>query len=156
LIEETRATRLSVVHGDYSPKNVLVRDGQLILLDFEVIHWGDPAFDLGFALAHLLSKAHHVEGKRQLFLDAATAFWYGYAETLGDVPWHIPLEPRAVRQTLGCLMARVAGRSQLEYLSADEKRRQRDIVLDLMTFAASHRRRLVDDFCERLNTYGDD
>ncbi len=156
LIEETRATRLSVVHGDYSPKNVLVRDGQLILLDFEVIHWGDPAFDLGFSLAHLLSKAHHVMPQRQLFLDAAAAYWYGYAETLGDVPWRIALEPRAVRQTLGCLMARVAGRSQLEYLSADEKRRQRDIVLDLMTAPPPTVAALVDNFSERLNTYGDD
>jgi aminoglycoside phosphotransferase (APT) family kinase protein len=59
LIEEVRATQQTLVHGDYSPKNVLVRQNRLILLDFEVIHYGDPAFDVGFALAHFLSKAHH-------------------------------------------------------------------------------------------------
>src|SRR5262249_52446091 len=59
LIAETRLHRETLVHGDYSPKNVLIRDGQLVLLDFEVIHWGDPAFDVGFGLTHLLSKAHH-------------------------------------------------------------------------------------------------
>jgi 5-methylthioribose kinase len=49
----------ALVHGDYSPKNVLVRDDRLVLLDHEVIHWGQPAFDAGFALCHLLSKVHH-------------------------------------------------------------------------------------------------
>jgi len=41
-----------VVHGDFSPKNILVRNHGLVLLDHEVIHWGDPAFDLGFSLTH--------------------------------------------------------------------------------------------------------
>src|SRR5262249_18852415 len=50
LIADTRKRHVTLVHGDYSPKNILVHDGRLILLDHEVIHWGDPAFDLGFAL----------------------------------------------------------------------------------------------------------
>ena len=48
LIEETLATRLTLVHGDYSPKKILVQGGRLVLLDHEVAHFGDPAFDLGF------------------------------------------------------------------------------------------------------------
>src|SRR6185503_2499871 len=61
LIAETATVQETLVHGDFSPKNVLVREGRLILLDFEVIHFGDPAFDLGFSLTHLLSKAHHLK-----------------------------------------------------------------------------------------------
>ena len=43
---------MALVHGDYSPKNALLQVGKLIILDFEVMHFGDPAFDLGFALTH--------------------------------------------------------------------------------------------------------
>ena len=59
------------MHGDYSPKNVLVHDGRLVLLDHEVIHFGDPGFDLGFSLTHLLSKAHHLPAERENFATAA-------------------------------------------------------------------------------------
>ncbi len=46
-----------LVHGDFSPKNILVHRGGLTLVDFEVGHFGDPAFDLG-----LLSDASSLEG----------------------------------------------------------------------------------------------
>lgn len=132
LIEDTRATRLALVHGDYSPKNVLVYKDSLILLDHEVIHFGDPAFDLGFALTHLLSKAHHLPHHRQKFIMAIGVFWQAYQEALGDVAWRAIVEEHAVRHTLGCLLARVAGRSPLEYLSAEERARQRAAVVALM------------------------
>ena len=132
LIAETRARRLTLVHGDYSPKNILVYQGRLILLDHEVIHFGDPAFDLGFALAHLLSKAHHVYAMRAAFAAAAGDYWHAYRAALGDVPWSFDLEPRTVRHTIGCLLARVAGRSTLEYLDNDERARQRAAALVLM------------------------
>ena len=124
LVAQTRARRLTLVHGDYSPKNVLVRDGRLILLDHEVIHWGDPAFDVGFALTHLLSKAHHLRDER--FLRAAALFHEVYAATLGPLLWDDNLDAMAARHTLGCLLARVAGRSPLEYLDPAQRARQRD------------------------------
>jgi len=133
LIGQTRSTRQTLVHGDYSPKNVLVpKGGRIVLLDHEVIHWGDPAFDLGFALTHLLSKAHHLSAGRPAFADAAALFWESYARELPDAPWRDGLEGRAVRHTLGCLLARVAGRSPLEYLTADERQRQLDATVALM------------------------
>ncbi|MGN6812608.1 MAG: phosphotransferase family protein [Thermomicrobiales bacterium] len=132
LIADTRALRLTLVHGDYSPKNILVHRDRLILLDHEVIHLGDPAFDLGFSLTHLLSKAHHLRDHRDAFAEAALLYWTTYRQAAGDVAWAADLEPRAVRQTLGCLLARVAGRSPLEYLDAGERQRQRDAVLALL------------------------
>ena len=42
LIDDTYARQDTIVHGDFSPKNVLVHDGRLVLLDHEVIHFGDP------------------------------------------------------------------------------------------------------------------
>src|SRR5690606_13316241 len=87
LAERTRRRRLTIVHGDYSPKNVLVRGGKLVLLDHEVIHWGDPAFDLGFSLTHLLSKAHPLPPHHAAFAAAARRYWKSYESALGSVPW---------------------------------------------------------------------
>jgi aminoglycoside phosphotransferase (APT) family kinase protein len=132
LVAETRAHADTIVHGDYSPKNVLVHNGRLVLLDHEVIHLGDPGFDLGFSLTHLLSKAHHVVDCRQAFIEAAIDYWSIYRETVGDASWVVGLEPRAVRHTLGCMLGRVRGRSPLEYLDANERTKQADAVTALM------------------------
>ena len=133
LISITRSTRESLVHGDYSPKNILIFEDRLVLLDHEVIHWGDPAFDLGFSLTHLLSKANHLESQRSAFLNAAGAYWRKYQETAGELGKTSPFEARVANHTLGCLLARVDGRSPLEYLSGEARRRQRAVVLSLMS-----------------------
>lgn len=132
LVADTRARQDALVHGDYSPKNVLVHHGQLVLLDYEVAHLGEPAFDLGFSMTHFLSKAHHLQAHRAAFAQAAQMYWDVYRAELGDPAWAAGLEARAVRHVLGCLLARVAGRSPLEYMSADEKARQRAAVVPLM------------------------
>lgn len=132
LIEAARDRSYTLVHGDYSPKNVLVHAGQLVLLDHEVIHFGDGAFDLGFALTHFLSKAHHLPAHRSAFVRAAERFWTNYRNAVEGLPFAGALEPAAVQHTLGCLLARVAGRSPLEYLDAAERGRQRRAVLTLM------------------------
>ncbi len=131
LMDDTRATRLTLVHADYSPKNILVHQGKLILLDHEVIHWGDPAFDVGFSMIHLLSKAHHLPQHRAAFLQAARQYWQSYCSASGFVDWAAALEERAVRHTLACLLARVAGRSPLEYLNAHERAIQKRIAIAL-------------------------
>jgi tRNA A-37 threonylcarbamoyl transferase component Bud32 len=150
LVEETRSRRDPLVHGDYSPKNVLVRQGKLVLLDHEVIHFGDPAFDLGFSLTHLLSKAHHMPGKRTAFVDAAKLHWSTYGEEISGLPWTEDLEHRTVRHTLGCLLARVAGRSPLEYLSEEELARQKEAVLGLIGDPPGDVSDFVDGFVGRL------
>ncbi len=150
LLAETRARRETVVHGDYSPKNVLVGPDEFVLLDHEVIHFGDPAFDLGFSLTHLLSKAHHLPSHRSAFADSAVHYWHGYRDVLGGVEWAEDLEPRAVRHTLGCLLARVKGRSPLEYLDQDERSRQEKAVLSLMRRPPREVSGLVEGFVEAL------
>jgi 5-methylthioribose kinase len=42
-----------LVHGDVQGTNVLVQGGRPRLLDAEIAHVGDPAFDLGVARAHV-------------------------------------------------------------------------------------------------------
>jgi len=150
LIEETRACRITLVHGDYSPKNVLVHEGRLVLLDHEVIHFGDPAFDLGFSLTHFLSKAHHMPPLTRQFATAAREYWRSYANELDAPAWAADLEPRAVRHTLACLLARVVGRSPLEYLSPAARVRQRDAVLRIIPAAPATVADLISVFEEQL------
>jgi aminoglycoside phosphotransferase (APT) family kinase protein len=145
LVEETRSRQLTLVHGDYSPKNILIYQGRLVLLDHEVIHFGDPAFDIGFSMAHLLSKAHHMPGVRQDFAAAALGYFRTYAQN-GGMAEVMP----CVRHTLGCLLARVAGRSQLEYLNDYERYRQRNSVLQLMGDPPRNVEGLIERFLELL------
>ena len=154
LIATTKDTQITLVHGDYSPKNVLIYQDQVVLLDHEVIHWGDPAFDIGFSLTHLLSKAHHLSAYRSQFTQAAHTYWQTYAEGVHDMPWRNETERRAIQHTLACLLARVMGRSPLEYLTSTEKQRQQQAVMNcveslhtIMTIPD-----LIDLFIDTLDT----
>jgi hypothetical protein len=132
LIEETLSKRICLVHGDYSPKNILVHAGRFVLVDHEVIHYGDPAFDVGFALTHLLAKALHREGLRGRLLNGARLWVGAYLGCAAKARFDPGFEARACRHAIGCLFARVLGRSPLEYLSEAERERQIGIAMDLM------------------------
>jgi aminoglycoside phosphotransferase (APT) family kinase protein len=109
----------TLVHGDYSPKNILVHAGGLWVLDHEVAHWGDPCFDLAFMLNHLLIKAFIRADAR--YRDAARAFLDAY----GPSP---ALEAKTLRHLAALMLARVDGKSPLAYLSEDDRRRLRELA----------------------------
>ncbi|HET7324689.1 MAG TPA: aminoglycoside phosphotransferase family protein [Halococcus sp.] len=113
-IERVLGVDRVLVHGDYSPKNVLVADGVLWLLDFEVAHWGDPAFDTAFMLNHLFIKSIHIEARQSACIDAALAFWQAYCTASG---WEI--ERATIRELAVLLLARVDGKSPVEYIDAE-------------------------------------
>ena len=120
-----------LVHGDYSPKNVLVGPGRVWLIDFEVTHFGEPSFDLAFMLNHLFLKALHRPGTAAGYMVCAQAFWDTYA---AGVPGPLTPDARDVLGQVGCLMvARVDGKSPAEYLSEDERRRARLLGRRLLT-----------------------
>lgn len=123
LIADMAARRAALVHGDFSPKNVLLGDGGLWVLDFEVAHFGDPDFDLAFMLTHLALKAVHRPQRRQGYRRCAEAFLTAYR--LG-APAFAPVPQRLARH-LGCLMvARVDGKSPAEYLTAAGREEARE------------------------------
>jgi aminoglycoside phosphotransferase (APT) family kinase protein len=151
LIDEIRAQRVALVHGDFSPKNTLIHRGQLVILDYEVIHFGDPAFDAGFALTHFLSKAHHLPQCRIALANGAKIFWRAYFSEISRTTWARAVEARAVRNALGCLLARVAGKSPLEYLNREERSRQADVVLSMIYSPPQFVPNLVDEFVEKIS-----
>lgn len=151
LIEETRGRNLTLVHGDYSPKNVLIYDSRIVLLDYEVIHWGDPAFDVGFSLTHLLSKAHALPEHRAEFAEAARGYWSSYWAQIQGLSFADAIEGYAVRHTLACLLARAAGRSPLEYLDAGQRAHQQAVVVGLMGDVPATVDELVGRFTGKLS-----
>src|SRR6185369_10625416 len=56
LVRRTAQTKRALVHGDISPKNILVGPAGPVFLDAECAWYGDPAFDLAFCLNHMLLK----------------------------------------------------------------------------------------------------
>jgi hypothetical protein len=133
VLDDTATHRMALVHGDVSPKNILVsrQDGHPVLLDAECAWYGDPAFDAAFCLNHLVLKAVHLPAAKPALLTAAQAF----AQT-----WlaHFPQDLRPgldgrVAALLPCLMlARVDGKSPVEYLSEEERQMVRDQSMPLI------------------------
>ena len=54
--------------------------GGLMMVDFETGHFGDPAFDLGFFLSHLMLKAVQAAPGHEPYLDLTTQFWAAYRD----------------------------------------------------------------------------
>jgi 5-methylthioribose kinase len=153
LVDETRQRKDCLVHGDFSPKNVLLYEGKLILLDYEVFHCGEPAFDIGFAMGHFLSKVHHLPQSRVQIAAATTRFIETYRREVSSLPWAATLEPRLVRHALACSLARVAGKSLMEYMSPEENARQRGVVLQLIQHPPASIEQLISQFIEKTEAH---
>jgi hypothetical protein len=80
-------------------------------------------------------------------------FWQVYCEEITGLKWAVALEPRVIRHTLGCLLARVAGKSPLEYLTPEEMVRQRDVVLALIAEPPTSVPDLISEFVHTIETY---
>jgi aminoglycoside phosphotransferase (APT) family kinase protein len=111
----TGSTRLALVHGDVSPKNILVGPHGPILLDAECAWYGDPAFDVAFCLNHLLLKCLAQPARADSLLGAFAAFVTAYFDT-ASFESRDTLEARASALLPALLLARVDGQSPVEYL----------------------------------------
>jgi len=132
LIAETTSIRASLVHGDFSPKNMLVGDDSLTLVDYETVHYGDPAFDIGFFLAHLHLKTIFHAGRHEPFAGLLSTFWETYLNEITFEPEQ-SLVPRALRHLAANMLVRIDGTSPVDYLDDEAKREAgRDFARDLL------------------------
>ena len=119
LAAQLLARRACLVHGDFSPKNVLVGGQGLWVVDFEVAHLGDPAFDIAFMVSHLALKSVHMPAYAPALDACMVEFASSYEAHLGgglQVAWAYVLAH------VGCLLlARVKGKSPAEYLKGPEQ-----------------------------------
>jgi 5-methylthioribose kinase len=120
MIEEMFATQICLVHADFSPKNILITNGQVALVDFETGHFGDPAFDLGFFLSHLLLKTVLFAQRRDEFLGLAREFLTCYFAAVGDLGT-VELQRRTIAHLAGCMWSRIDATSRVDYLPDDEQ-----------------------------------
>jgi aminoglycoside phosphotransferase (APT) family kinase protein len=133
LVAATQANRRALVHGDVSPKNILRGPAGPVLLDAECAWWGDPAFDVAFCLNHLLLKCLWTPSATTGFLACFDALTKAY---IAGVDWEPPraLEKRAARLLPGLFLARVDGKSPVEYITGDiDKDRVRRTARGLLT-----------------------
>jgi aminoglycoside phosphotransferase (APT) family kinase protein len=120
------------VHGDVSPKNILIGPAGPVFLDAECAWYGDPAFDLAFCLNHLLLKCLWTPGSAPDFLDCFHAMHATYRE---GVTWEpaADLEARAAALLPALFLARVDGKSPVDYITAESaKDRVRRIGRELI------------------------
>ena len=123
-VDRMASRRLCLVHGDFSPKNVLVDRGpNLWVIDFEVAHFGDPAFDPAFLLTHLMLKAVHRPGSAAAYDRCALVFGSEYEA--GVLPELSPSWEYVMGHVACLMLARVDGKSPAEYLTADERAQAR-------------------------------
>ncbi|MDA0786563.1 MAG: aminoglycoside phosphotransferase family protein [Proteobacteria bacterium] len=116
LSERTHMTRLAMIHGDVSPKNILIGPDGPVFLDAECACIGDPAFDLAFCLNHFLLKCLWTPAAKPAFLDCFDAMTAAY---LAGVDWEAPdeMEARTASLLPGLFLARVDGKSPVEYVT---------------------------------------
>lgn len=132
LIEQVTQQRQCLVHGDYSPKNVLVGEHGIWVLDHEVARFGASVFDLAFMAGHLLLKATHRPDSAGIYLSACTGFLEGYAtenarpDALDGLGAHVAV----------LLLARVDGKSPAGYLTAAERARIRGLAIGALSSGA--------------------
>jgi aminoglycoside phosphotransferase (APT) family kinase protein len=131
LAARTSGTHLAVVHGDVSPKNILLGPDGPVLLDAECGWFGDPAFDVAFCLNHLLLKAIILPDHTAQLDSSARMLLDSYAR-------HIDWEPapdlmaRAAALLPLLALARVDGASPVEYLTSRQRDQVRYLARDLL------------------------
>lgn len=131
VIERTAGTRRVLVHGDVSPKNILVGAAGPVLLDAECAWFGDPAFDVAFCLNHFLLKAAHMPGRTGELLASFDAWLQAYWPYVTWEPT-IDLASRVTALLPALTLARVDGKSPVEYLAEPSRERVRSTAMRLL------------------------
>jgi 5-methylthioribose kinase len=145
LAERTERTKLALVHGDVSPKNILIGPAAPIFIDAECAWFGDPAFDLCFCLNHMLLKCIAAPASTAELLNAFRLMSSNY---LSVVNWEDgrEFEERAASLLPALFLARVDGKSPVEYVNTE---RQRNIVRQTV-------RKLLEDSPKQLSFIADE
>jgi hypothetical protein len=132
LAEELLEVRTAVVHGDFTPKNVLILpDGGLWVIDSEVSHIGNPVIDTAAMVAHLLLKQVLYRKDAHIHATLRRA-QKAFLSELGPESC-----PSSLGGHVGLFMAvRVAGRAQVPYLSEELRSAASQIARDLLEGAS--------------------
>lgn len=130
LITEITDEKITLVHGDFSPKNILVLpEEEPVILDFEAINTGNPVFDLAFLLGHLVCKDIRTDSsdEKALLRETAIEFLNEYRK-YSKIPVAVNLKDHVAMIAL----ARVDGVSLVNYLDSDKQERVRSVAKSVL------------------------
>ncbi|HXC34527.1 MAG TPA: aminoglycoside phosphotransferase family protein [Candidatus Acidoferrales bacterium] len=153
---EAEAARLGnarecLVHGDFTPKNILIGGDRMILLDCEVAWYGDPAFDVASLLNHFFLKSLYY-APNDSGMDAMIGkFWSAYQSARPSPE----IESRVGQLLLMLMLARVDGKSPVEYLGPRHQKFIRQFVqwhLPVENFSLRH---IIGEWFDELRKYRD-
>lgn len=152
LISASLEIRTSLVHGDFSPKNLLIHGNNIFVIDFEVVHWGDPSFDAAFLMNHLLLKAFHQPIASRQFIALVYDFWKSLFAALKPEAT-TGFEAMTLRHLGALMLARIDGKSPVEYI-CDEATKER--VRKAATKILGERPRTLDVAIDIVRRSGND
>jgi len=128
-LEELRERRC-FVDGDFAMKNMLVGPSRNWVLDFEVAHYGNPVFDLGFFLSFVVLSAVRWPALGPEMRSLAAGFLRGHAATAGE---GFAGDDADVTAHTGCLvLARTDGKSPAQFLDGRAREQARGVGLALL------------------------
>jgi len=127
LVDRTAASHVALVHGDVSPKNILVTPRGPVFLDAECAWYGDPAFDVAFCLNHLILKSFWVPNPVLPKCFDSLKDHY-----LSGVTWETRIEERIATLLPALLLARVDGKSPVEYLDDAQRQSVRELAIRML------------------------
>ena len=140
-----------LIHGDFSPKNILVSPSRMVLVDCEVAYYGDPVFDISFLLSHLFLKGlYHAPIDRKL-QSLVAGFMGSYKNEISKKNnYRACLSRRVCRLLPMLILARVDGKSPVEYLDLGKKEFVRDFALHQIKRAHFELEELIDHWFEAI------
>lgn len=148
-VERLAATRECLVHGDFSPKNILISPERMVLLDCEVAWYGDPAFDLAFLLNHFFLKALLRPANATALRQMTEEFWAAY-QSVRPAP---ELDARVGRLLPMLMLARVDGKSPVEYLDTARQQIVREFTKAILSRAECSFHQLADLWFNRMRPF---
>ncbi len=140
-----------LVHGDFSPKNMMTGQGKVVLLDHEVAHFGDSAFDLAFLINHLLLKKLYHYKKIDKIPELPAVFWNRYS-TNSDFGQSGEFDMRAAKLLLLLMLARIDGKSPVEYLNESQREFVRNFVYKLVKKVNLYVEEVINEWNTQIKT----
>ncbi|MFK7890892.1 MAG: phosphotransferase family protein [Granulosicoccus sp.] len=136
LAADLTSNSTALIHGDISPKNILFDKGRAVILDAECATLGDPVFDVAFCLNHLILKSMHMSQQSDELLQSVVSFWETYS---AYCQWEAldGFEQRLCILLPALMLARVDGKSPVNYLMEEERERVRSIAVEAISLPAS-------------------
>jgi len=148
-------TKFCLVHGDYSPKNILVNEERLVILDCEVAWYGDPVFDIAFLLNHFVLKALYLKEGASKLMQMAELVWESYI-TIINKKVDSRFENRVIHLLPMLMLARVDGKSPVEYLSTENQNVVREFVIKELPNSSKTFKEFKENWLQTVNKITDE